>query len=369
MAPRRRKASNALLPDNVRERKGYYSWRHPITGQEFGLGRDVAEACDQAIEANLALAGETKVRLIDRITGTESRTWGGWCDEFEKLLKERARSANTERQHAVYLKRARAAFDANRPAASITTLDCAGLLKALKTEGKARTAQAFRSFLTDCFDRMIAQGWRSDNPVRVTDAVTVTVKRARLSLDVFMRLYKATDIVWLRNAMALALVAGKDRHSVRNAKFTDFRDGGWWNERGKTKARVFLPLNLRLNVFKMSLDDVVKQCRATGIVSAYLIHQTQRAKGARLGMAINLTMMTRKFHDELAKLGIDWGDKEPPSFHEIRSLAARLHQEQGDVSPQQLLSHKDPKSTAVYTDGRGEWVKLTVRKSDSAGTV
>jgi hypothetical protein len=220
MAPRQRKESNRQLPDNVRERDGYYSWRHPVTKQEYGLGRDRDDAFDQAIEANLELAGEPKVRLIDRIKGAESRTWGGWCDEFEKLLAERTRSKNTERQHGVYLKRARAAFDANRPAASITTLDCAGLLKALKTEGKARTAQAFRSFLTDCFDRMIAQGWRSDNPVRVTDSVTVTVKRARLSLDVFLRLYAATDIIWLRNAMALALVAGKDRDSVRKDQST-----------------------------------------------------------------------------------------------------------------------------------------------------
>jgi integrase len=362
MAPRQRKPSNAKLPDNVRERGGYYSWRHPQTGQEFGLGRDKGDALEQAIEANLKLAGEiVRPRLVDRLDGTETRTWGKWCDEFEKLLAERDTAANTKRQHGVYLRRMRAAFASDRPGASITTLDCAAALKALKDEGKARTAQAFRSFLVDCFDRMIAQGWRTDNPARVTDAVNVKVKRARLPFDVFMRLYKATEIVWLRNAMALAIVAGKDRDSVRNAQFSDFRDGGWWNERGKTKARVFLPLNLRLGVFGMSLDDVVRQCRSTGIVSPYLIHQTQRAKGARLGKPLHVAMITRKFQHELAKLNIDWGGKEPPTFHEIRSLAARLHQEQGDVDPQQLLSHKDPKSTATYTDGRGEWVKLSVR--------
>jgi integrase len=362
MAPRQRKPSNAKLPDNVRERDGYYSWRHPITKQEFGLGRDQDDAFDQAIEANLKLAGEiVRPRLVERLEGTESRTWGKWCDEFEKLLKERESAANTKRQHGVYLKRLRAAFDAGRPGASITTLDCATALNALKDAGKARTAQAFRSFMVDCFDRMIAQGWRTDNPARVTDKVSPKVKRARLSFDFFKRVYESTEIIWLRNAMALAIVAGKDRESVRNALFTDFRDGGWWNERGKTGARVFLPMNLRLNVFGMSLEDVVRQCRSTGVVSRYLIHQTQRAKGARLGMPLHTTMITRKFHDELAKLKIDWGGKEPPTFHEIRSLAARLHQEQGDVDPQQLLSHKDPKSTAVYTDGRGEWVKLSVR--------
>jgi len=365
MAPRQRKPTNRPLPPNTRERDGYYSWRHPVTKQEFGLGRDRRDAISQAIEANLKLAGElNRPRLVDRLDGTETRTWGRWCDEFEKLLAERDSSPNTRRQHGVYMKRLRAAFDPGRPATSITTLDCARAVNEIKAAGKARTAQAFRAFLIDCFDRAIAQGWRTDNPARVTDPITVKVRRARLTFDVFMRLYESTQIVWLRNAMALALVAGKDRDSVRNAQFSDFRDGGWWNERSKTGARVFLPLNLRLDCFGMSLEDVVKQCRSTGIVSRYLIHQTQRAKGARLGKPIHPQLITRKFHDELMKLGIDWGDKAPPTFHEIRSLAARLHQEQGDVDPQQLLSHKDPKSTAVYTDGRGEWVKLSVRETN-----
>lgn len=346
----------------MRERDGYYSWRHPVTKQEFGLGHDRKSACDQAIEANMKLAGETpRPRLVERIDGEEKRTWSSWCDEFEKLLGERESKATTRRIRRSQMKRLRSTFGSNRSAASIDTLACAAALNKLKDEGKARSAQAFRSFLIDCFDRMIAQGWRKDNPARVTDEVKVRVKRARLTFDVFMAIYQATSIIWLRNAMALALVAGKDRDSVRNAQFADFRDGGWWNERSKTEARVFLPLNLRLNVFGMSLDDVVRQCRSTGIVSSYLIHQTQRAKGSRLGKPLHLDMITRRFSEELAKLKLEWGDKKPPTFHEIRSLAARLHREQGDVDPQQLLSHKDPKSTATYTDGRGDWVKLTVR--------
>lgn len=362
MAPRQRKPSNRLHPDNVRERDGYYSYRHPVTGQEFGLGRNRRDAYDQAIEANMALAGKARARLIDRISGDESRTWGRWCDEFEAILGERDSAANTKRTRKSQLKRLRACFPADRQANSFTTLEVDEVLSKIKGEGKRRTAQAFRSFMMDCFDRMKAKGWlMGDNPVKVTDEITVKVNRARLTLETFQAIYKATSIRWLRNAMVLALVAGKDRDSVRNAKFTDFRDGGWWNERSKTEARVYLPLSLRLNCIEMSLEDVVKQCRATGIVSQHLIHQTERAKGARLGKPIHLDMITRRFSEELAKLNLDWGGKRRPTFHEIRSLAARLHKEQGDVDPQQLLSHKDPKSTAIYTDGRGEWVKLTVR--------
>lgn len=360
MAPRRRSEKRRNFPANLYETGGYYSWKHPKTGKHFGLGGDRKYAFEEAIKAN-ALISVKRPTLVDRITGAVN-TWGDWCQEFEKKLADRDSAKNTQRTRKSQMNRLRKCFDESRAVSHITTRDCADVLEQLKKEGKHRSAQAFRSFLIDCFDRMIAAGWRSDNPVSVTDAVTVKVKRARLTLEVFMKVYETTQLVWLRNAMALALVAGKDRDSVRNAKFADFRDGGWWCERTKTGARFFLPLHLRLNVFGISLDDVLRQCRSTGVVSPYLIHQTQRAKGARLGMPLHVDMITRRFSQELDNLGLDWGDKEAPTFHEIRSLAARLHQEQGDVDPQQLLSHKDPKSTATYTDGRGEWVKLTVKK-------
>lgn len=299
---------------------------------------------------------------MERISGDESRTWARWCDEFEKLIGERDAKPNTVRTRRSQMNRLRQTFKGSTPAAEIDTLAVSSALKSLKGEGKARTAQAFRSFLIDCFDRMIANGWRKDNPARVTDEITVKVMRARLPFEAFMRLYETTSIVWLRNAMALAIVSGQAREDCRNARFADFHDGGWWNERGKTGARILLPLELRLDCFGMSLDDVLRQCRTTGIVSRYLVHQTQRAKGAVVGKPLHVDIITRTFTAELAKLGIDWAGKRPPTFHEIRSLSGRLYKAQGNVNPQELFGHKDPRTTAVYTDGRGEWVKVGVRK-------
>lgn len=363
MAPRQRKPTNRSLPHGMRERReGYYTWTHPETGVEYGLGRDRQKAIGEVKQALAALSAQ-HVTLLDRITGG-AQSWGEWCDEFEKILAARDSTANTRRTRRSQLKRLRAAFPAERRASSVTTRECSDVIDAIRKAGKHRSAQAFRSFLIDCFDRMKARGWLTgDNPARVLDSVTVKVQRARLTFEAFQALYTTTDVIWLRNAMALAIVAGKDRDSVRNAQFSDFRDGGWWNERSKTEARVFLPLELRLHCLGLSLDDVVKQCRATGIVSRHLIHQTQRVKGATLGKPMHVDMITRVFSAELAKLNLDWGDKHPPTFHEIRSLAARLYKAQGDINPQDLLSHKDPRSTSIYTDGRGEWVKLAVPKT------
>lgn len=360
MAPRQRKPINAPLRPGMRVRDGYYSWRHPETGEEFGLGRNRTKAIEEVIAAEIHLASK-RLSLVQRITGG-GNTWADWCDEFEKIVFGRDSADNTLRTRKSQLKRLRTCFPANTAVTSIDTKACADVVKALSDAGKHRSAQAFRSFLMDCFDRMVARGWRKDNPARVLDTVTVKVRRARLSFEVFKRVYDTTQRAWLRNAMALALVTGQDRVTCREAKFSDFHDGGWWMERSKTGARIFLPLELRLDCFGMSLDDVLRQCRSTGIVSRYLVHQTQRVKGAVLGKPLNIAMITRVFSAELAQLGIDWGDKSPPTFHEIRSLSGRLYRAQGNVNPQELLGHKDPRTTAIYTDGRGEWVKVSVRK-------
>lgn len=339
-------------------RGGYCTWVHPETGVEYGLGRNRQIAIREVIQANAVIAAR-RLTLVERISG-QAQTWGEWCDEFAKLLSERKSKPNTRRTRKSQLGRLRRSFDADRPASKITTRDCAAVIGALKDSGKHRTAQAFRSFLIDCFDRMMAQGWRTDNPARVLDTVSVEVNRARLTLEAFQSLYRKTSLVWLRNAMALALVSGQPRESVAGGQFTDVREGGWWNERGKTGARVMLPLELRLDAFGMTLADAVKQCRATGIVSKHLVHQTERKKGSTLGKRLHVDMVTRVFSAELAKLGLSWGDKEPPTFHEIRSLSERLYKAQGNVNTQELLGHKDPRTTAIYHDGRGEWVRVGI---------
>lgn len=360
MSPRQRKEINRPLPSGMRNiRKGYYTWTHPETGVEYGLGRNRQKAIREAQQANAHVAGK-RLSLLERITGATG-SWSAWCDEFEKILAERESKPNTKRTRKSLLKRLRSLVPADTPAARVETKHCAAGIDALKAEGKYRMAQSYRSFQIDSFKRMIAKGWRKDNPAEVTDEVKVRVKRARLTLEVFLAVYRATQSVWLRNSMALAIVSAQARENVADAEFADIRDGHWWNERGKTGARVAIPLAIRLHAFGMSLEEVVKQCRATGIVSRHLIHQTKRAKGARLGKKMHVDMITRVFSAELSKLKLDWSGKRPPTFHEIRSLAERLYKAQGDVNTQDLLAHKEQKTTDKYHDPRGEWVRVEIK--------
>jgi integrase len=78
-----------------------------------------------------------------------------------------------------------------------------------------------------------------------------------------------------------------------------------------------------------------------------------------VGSRIWIDTLSRRFGEAVASLRIDWGDREPPTFHEIRSLSERLHSTQGGVNTQELLGHNEPETTAMYHDSRGsEWVRI-----------
>lgn len=360
MTPQRRTPNKRGLPPNLYERGGYYAWRNPVTRKEYGLGRDRQKALTQAIEANLHRAGQLQQnRLVDRLTGTAGRTWGAWLDRYDAQLKKRKLADNTRRSLKSLSGRARRMLGADSVIERIETLAVSEAIDAVVKEGKDRTAQAFRTFLTDAFRAAVAAGWIKTNPVLVTDKVSVEIRRARLTFDAFMTLYNAAGLPWLRNAMALALVTAQRREDVARAVFADVHDGAWWCEQRKTGNRVSLPLDLRLECFGMSLADVIKQCRSTGVLSKHLIHQVTARGNSPVGKPIWQDTVTKRFADLVTRMGGDWGAHTAPTFHEIRSLAAREYEKQGNVHVQSLMGHKDPRMTAVYKDSRGaEWVKV-----------
>jgi len=217
MAPRQRKGINRPLPHGMRGRDGYYSWRNPFDGVEHGLGRDRQKAISEARAANAYIAQRQASSLVDRISGAAQQSWGAWLDKYEKLLAARNLKPNTRRTYKSLLLRARRTFPSDIPISQITTRMAADAIDALIGEGHARLAQFVRSFLADCFREAIAQGWVRTNPLDATRAVAVTVRRARLSMETFQAVYRADIPVWLRNAMALAIVSAQRREDIAHA--------------------------------------------------------------------------------------------------------------------------------------------------------
>jgi integrase len=365
VTPRRRSSARRGFPDYLYERKGYYSWRHPLTGEEYGLGRDKVSAFSQAIAANLHIASQMRgPSLLDRITGNADRSVGAWLDIHWTLLEGRdpPLAANTMRSYRSLSKRTRETLGADTPVRSITPLIIADELD--KLTQKPRLAQAWRGFMKESFRDAIVKGWLDENPVRDTRAARVVVQRARLTYPVLAQVYEACEHAWLRNAIALALVTAQRREDIALAQVKDVRERAWWVDQGKTGAKVVLPFELRLDVFRMSLGEVFEQCRQTGVLSKFLIHQTERRGNSPVGRQIWKDTISRRFTDTLAALRLDFEGKEPPTFHEIRSLSERLYSAQGNVNTQELLGHKDARTTQLYHDARGaEWVRVTIKSA------
>lgn len=369
MASRPRDSKKRGWPDGLYERQGYFSWRNPLTGKEMGIGRvTLGEAKAQAAEANIAVHGlKSKPRLVDRLLGNDDMTLGAWLDKFETKLKARKLATQTARQYKSHLKQARKILgdSLGLPIEKAETRLFADLIEEV-AQTRPQTAKGIRSLLVDCFDSAIAAGWVKSNPVRVTAVPDIDVKRARLTWDVFQKLYASLQPGRLKNAVALALVSGQARETVSAGTFAQVqmveRPGldpveCWCVRRGKTEAMIAIPLDLRLNAFGMSVRDVIKQCRSTGVISKHLIHNTKTDQG-KAGLYMPRNAMSDAFSDAVAALGIDWAKKTPPTFHELRSLSKRLYVAQGGVNTIDLLGHQDEETGQLYADGRGAEFKV-----------
>ncbi|MBC7602743.1 MAG: phage integrase Arm DNA-binding domain-containing protein [Ramlibacter sp.] len=380
MASRPRSRSKRNWPEGLYERNGYFSWRNPLTGVEMGIGRmPEREAIAQASEANVEVAGlRNKPRLIDRLTGRADRSFRAWLEAYSQQLgladdpgappPDRKLAFNTRKTYRSMVKRIRETYaeSLDLPLEKVTTLIIAAGIRAVKAE-HSRSAQSMRSRLGDIFDSAIAAGWTTTNPVTVTDEVCVTVKRARLSWEVFTAALEAAEHQSTKNAAILALVSGQPREVIVAATFADVgpleRPGAepvecWKFCRGKTGAMIAIPLDLRLNIIGMSLRDVIKQCRGTNVASKFMIHHTERRKESRRGSAIAIDRLTKDFTAAITALGMDWGKANPPTFHEIRSLSKRLYGLQGGVNTKELLGHKTEQMSDLYADERGMGYKL-----------
>ncbi|WP_211103492.1 phage integrase Arm DNA-binding domain-containing protein [Azospirillum sp. TSA2s] len=334
---RRRSSKTKSLPPNLYVRNGYFTWRDPRTGREFGIGRDRIDAIDQAIEANHKVAGGfSKRRLADRLETGKDDSVSTWCDRYLEALAARLDAgkiaASTHYLSSQRCEKFRAAWGA-RPIASIEVRDIADFLDAWETAGKNRMAKAMRSLAFDFFRAAQTKGWIKQNPVSPTKAPTAEVKRARLSLEDFKAIHAVAAkefAPWLARAMELALLTGQRREDLVRLGPRDVREGRLWVIPTKTKkhgVRIRIPLELRLQVVNWSVGEVIAKCRGP-VLSQFFIHHSGHVGGAKPGEPVRGQTVTAAFAAARDKTGRSWSGN-PPSFHEIRSLAARLYHDQG----------------------------------------
>ncbi|PVX61294.1 tyrosine-type recombinase/integrase [Paraburkholderia unamae] len=375
-AARKREAKRRNWPENLYENgKGYLWFRHPDTGETFGLGRDFKSAAAKVRTVNAELArrkGDTD--LLERIDHGKM-TLAKWCDEFEEAYKKKGqKKADTIKTVGHQINAVRNAPFAAKQIREVTTNDIATWIDEMAKKHPTM-ASLVHIRARNIFRSAEAKGHieLGKNPVAPTEKPHVIVTRSRMTLDdfnaVLAKVREAKGMRWLENAMLLGLVCGQRREDLSGMLFSQVKDGFLWVQQSKGKSgyetKLRIPLALYLPAIGMSLDDVLKQCRDT-IVSRHVIHHVRTVGLGKPGSPVAKDSFSEVFkqYRDLADLKLPAG-KTPTTFHEIRSLSARLYTEAyGKEFAKALLGHKSAKMTALYTDSRGqEWQEVKLKAS------
>ncbi|HGJ5898975.1 tyrosine-type recombinase/integrase, partial [Arsenophonus apicola] len=215
-------------------------------------------------------------------------------------------------------------------------------------EGKITTAKILRVSLIDCFKEASASGLIQSNPAELTKTPKIKIQRARLSLNDFNTILSLIndDHHWLSQAMKLALVTGQRVSDIAKLKWKDIYDGKLWIIQQKTETKLAIPLDLEIECIK--LINILTNINQ---VADFVI-----TKNKKQITAVRISTEFTKFRD---KTKLAW-EGSPPSFHEIRSLSARLYTEKnGSEFTRKLLGHKSAEMTAKYQDDRqNSWIEI-----------
>jgi integrase len=353
----RPKRYDANLPRNLtyRKTKQIYSWRNPVTGQEISLGKiPRKDAVAQAIEANSYIEQNyLPSALLDRLKEQPEFTFSKWLERYDVILGRRNLKPNTMKIRNNQLSTLQDEFG-RKSIAGITTRDIAVFLDSYVECGKRSMAVALRSLLMDVFREAVVEGVIEKNPVEPTRTPAPEVKRERLSLEQFLTIRSAAASMggWLQNAMNLALLTGQRREDITRMLFSDINDQRLFVTQSKTSHKLAVPLNIELSAVGLTLEAVIEECRK-GNSSDNLIYSSVRRGGRKAGPVMP-DALTGSFAEARELSGIKFGPN-PPTFHEIRSLASRLYEvENGEEFAQRLLGHKNLSMTKKYLDSRGQ---------------
>lgn len=323
---RNRNVKNRGLPPNLYLRKGIYYYRDIRTKKEYSVGSNKSLAVTEAIQANIEIY-QPKVSLIQRINNAEQETLHGWLDKYQTILSQRGLREKTIKDYASKIRLLKNNFK-DSAIENITPKDVAAFISGYP---KKSMVKLLRSTLLDAFNEAITAGIVISNPVSVTKAPRVTIQRPRLSLEQFTYALLHTTEKY-KNIFLLALLSAQRISDIVNMKWNNIQNDRLLVEQSKTGTKIAIPLALRLNAVDISIAEILAKLKN----EAEFICDT------------NAATLRNRF---LAALP---GSDDKPTFHEIRSLSARLYEEEKSAEfAKKILGHKSMQMTDKYLDDRG----------------
>ncbi len=357
---RPRKAKNDDLEPNLYRNGPYFQYRNPITRKFTGMGRDKARANAAARKLNRMIDREAD--LIAKVLGTGDKKLAQVIDEFlAEYLPGQGLSDSTRRNYESYYRRYASAWGDTL----IRAIDRQTLGAWLAALPSADAYNKHRTRLVELWRFAIARGYCDDNEPERTLVRNQSKrieanrrKRQRLTLEQFAAIHAAAP-EWFKIAMELALITLQGRTEIANARFDDVRDGWLYFIRAKTDEISDMAF-IRIAITPQ-IEALIARARRSGIASPMIVHyRPMRRIRAQMDAkahwsAVTPPYLSRTFQDlrDACPLFAGMEPAERPTFHEIRSLGARLYQEAGYGMDyiQPLMTHSDKKTTQLYLEG------------------
>lgn len=322
---------------NLYENKGYFSYKHPVTGQSIHLGKNQQTAVRLAMQLNVGLSPLDN-RVKTALTGIGHNYQKSGCivstfiEHFQNdILPQQNLSPSTLMGYGYLFSNIIKMFG-NIDLNYITLADIATFLAKFPPQ----QSNHYRSVLCVLWKHAVAEGLVSENLPAKTLKKRVTVQRLRLTFDGFLTIRKfAPD--WLQNAMDLALLTGQRVGDIANLNCNNIQDGFLLIKQSKTGQALKLPIIGQL-------ATVINRCLANDC--DYLISiKNKRITASHISKSFCNARKESGFYDNV---------EHPPTFHEIRSLSAYL-QESGGLDKKEIqkwLGHASEKMTDLYLSRR-----------------
>lgn len=337
----------------------YYRWLDPRSKKYVGLGRDLENAKKAAALKNQEIAADPVKRLLDRIDGkSPSTTFETAVKTWLAAVRSRKRgrgddvqgvSEKTLQDYDGFGRRFRKHFGDETGIASI---DLAAVAKYLDDTyaGKPRAYNYARGLLVQIWTVAISKGWVTVNVPDQTMKAVHAVKRQRLTLDQFEAIVaaaqKSEEDAWFAPAARFALYCDQRRGDVAGVPESAWDGSTLVFEQEKTGAVVRVKAGERLRA-------AIKDCLAVAKVGEGIIRKPGRREAVSADM---LTKTFSKLRDELiVKRHKAWRrfkktSDSKPTWHEIRSLGAKLAKDAG-LAAGALAGHATAQMEAMYQKG------------------
>ena len=345
------------LPPNLTIEGDRYRYRNPETGERPWLGTDKAKAIEIAEKANLVLQVRRQAK------GTPVLMGYGIDMYIENVVPHKPWDTDT-RKNAIYRLRALQADMRKRPVVTTDRVFLAEWLDRKATSGD--TFNKWRALLVELWRYWIERKWVDYNEAEAVMKRSTSKKlaenrktRRRLDIDQFWAIHDHDACEhWLKIAMEQSLVTLQARKEICGMQLGDYRDGWLYVIRDKVAAESEMAF-IRIGVTPQIED--IRRRSMDGIASPFLVHRrskslktTERQQKAHWS-AVRPEYLSKAFKAarDATALFEGMAPRARPSFHEIRSLGARLYRAAGyeERYLQALMTHANKRTTEIYLSG------------------